>query len=168
MTSALWGVACNHCFQDGSTEFKRSATVGQKKMTLYCTEKCLQGSPVENPPFSDSRKVLFDWRQLSVTLAEWHASTWYFLWDEQALKLIINLKWFCGMLRLNVDGWCHCRAYTKLCQPGNNCVNSSRVFRWKVCPFHEFLLWTIRRHCIKFPTCLAQLKLKYLFWFRKV
>lgn len=118
--------------------------------------------------FFYSRKVLFDWRQLTVTLAKWHASTWYFLWDEQALKLIINLKWFCGMLRLNVDGWCHCRAYTELCQPGNNCVNSSRVFRWKVCPFYEFLLWTIRRHCIKFPTCLAQLKLKYLFWFRKV
>lgn len=28
------------------------------------------------------------------------------------MKLTKNLKWFSGMLSLNVEGWCHCHAYT--------------------------------------------------------
>lgn len=42
--------------------------------------------------------------------------------------------------------------------------------KWKALPLPfllRILLWTLRRSCIKFPTCLAQLKLKYLFQFRK-
>lgn len=125
--------------KDLSTKFKRAAKKGLCKELRHF--KC-------NLEIISPEKTRFASKKLTVTMAKWHAWTWYSLSDEQALKLTINLKWSSGMLSLNVEGWCHCHAYTQVWQLGNDYINSSRGYRTESIPFHccilgRILLWTL-------------------------
>lgn len=47
----------------------------------------------------------------------------------------MNLKWFSGMLSLNVEGWCHCHAYIEECQLGMTALTAPGYSEQKVYPF---------------------------------